>query len=65
MATDYQPGDIISWKLTNGLDHMGMVLDRPSSIPGRFLIIHNIGRGAEAEDVLFAWRITGHYRYFQ
>lgn len=29
-----------------------------------YLIVHNIGAGARLEDVLFAWRITGHYRYF-
>jgi len=28
------------------------------------LMIHNIGRGTQAEDVLFAYEITGHYRYF-
>jgi uncharacterized protein YijF (DUF1287 family) len=28
------------------------------------LIFHNIGRGPQMEDVLFNWRITGHYRYF-
>lgn len=31
--------------------------------PG-YLIVHNIGAGARLEDVLFAWRITGHYRFF-
>jgi uncharacterized protein YijF (DUF1287 family) len=30
----------------------------------RYAIIHNIGLGARLEDVLFAWKITGHYRYF-
>jgi uncharacterized protein YijF (DUF1287 family) len=24
----------------------------------------NIGAGPKMEDVLFFWRITGHYRYF-
>jgi uncharacterized protein YijF (DUF1287 family) len=27
-------------------------------------VIHNIGNGVELDDVLFAFRITGHYRYF-
>ena len=30
----------------------------------RSRIVHNIGRRARVENVLFAWRITGHYRYF-
>ncbi|EOC1903746.1 DUF1287 domain-containing protein, partial [Escherichia coli] len=24
----------------------------------------NIGAGAQEEDVLFSWRMVGHYRYF-
>jgi hypothetical protein len=28
------------------------------------MIEHNIGAGPKIEDVLFDWRITGHYRYF-
>jgi uncharacterized protein YijF (DUF1287 family) len=26
-------------------------------------IVHNIGAGPKMEDVLFNWKITGHYRY--
>lgn len=63
-AADYRPGDIVSWKLPNGLDHIGVVSD--ATVPGqaRNAVIHNIGRGTEQEDVLLAWKITGHYRYF-
>jgi uncharacterized protein YijF (DUF1287 family) len=28
------------------------------------MIVHNIGHGPQMEDVLFHWRITGHYRYY-
>ncbi len=64
-AEDYQPGDIVSWDLDGkGLTHIGMVSDQYSEQTKRFLIIHNIGRGARAEDVLFEWKITGHFRYF-
>ena len=61
---DYHPGDIVSWRLDNGLAHIGVVADRYTQ-GGTPLIIHNIGAGTQAEDVLFSWRITGHYRYFQ
>lgn len=27
------------------------------------MVIHNIGRGAVEEDVLFAYEITGRFRY--
>jgi uncharacterized protein len=59
-AEDFEPGDIVSWKLPGNLDHIGIVSDR--YVNGRPQIIHNIGRGAMEEDVLFAWTITGHYR---
>jgi uncharacterized protein YijF (DUF1287 family) len=58
---DYQAGDIVTWRLASGLAHIGLVTDRVPE--GRPLVIHNIGRGAEIEDVLFAFKITGHYRY--
>jgi uncharacterized protein YijF (DUF1287 family) len=64
-AADYLPGDIVAWKLSNGLAHMGLVVDEPSPAdPARRMVIHNIGGGAQMEDVLFAYEITGHARYF-
>ena len=27
------------------------------------MILHNIDRGPQIEDVLFDWKVTGHYRY--
>jgi uncharacterized protein YijF (DUF1287 family) len=62
-AADYRAGDVVSWKLDNGLDHIGVVSATRGS-GGRPLVVHNIGRGAQEEDVLFAWTLTGHYRWF-
>nr|WP_232054945.1 DUF1287 domain-containing protein [Leminorella richardii] len=62
-SADYLPGDIVSWRLDNGLPHIGIVTDRYTS-DGRPLVVHNIGSGARAEDILFSWTIEGHYRYF-
>lgn len=61
-ATDYQPGDIVAWELTSGIDHIGIVTNMLSNSEDRYLIIHNIGAGARVEDVLFSWTIKGHYR---
>jgi len=62
---DYQAGDVVSWRLPNGLDHVGVVSNlRMGGASGRPLVVHNIGRGAQEEDVLFAWTQTGHYRWF-
>jgi uncharacterized protein len=59
--TPYLPGDIITWKLPGNLDHIGIVSDRRTA-DGTPLILHNIGRGAQEEDILFAYPMTGHYR---
>lgn len=61
---DYSPGDLVTWDLGGNVPHIGMVVDRKSAQTGRYLIVHNIGRGPQMEDVLFNWKITGHYRYF-
>ena len=60
---DYRPGDVVSWDLAPGLPHIGLVIADRSADGARPLVVHNIGRGPKAEDVLFAYRITGHYRY--
>ncbi len=63
---NYQPGDVVSWDLNGkGLTHIGIVSNIFNEKNGRYLIIHNIGAGAKAEDVLFNWKITGHFRYFR
>lgn len=63
-ASDYQPGDIVAWDLTNGIDHIGIVTNMMSDSGDRYLIVHNIGAGTRVEDVLFDWTIKGHYRFF-
>ena len=63
-AQDYRAGDVISWRLPNGLAHVGLVSDRLAADgSGRPLVIHNIGAGAQEEDVLFAWKPVGHFRW--
>lgn len=58
---DYAPGDIVTWRLPRNLPHIGLVSDRKNG--GYPMIIHNIGEGAQIEDILFAFEITGHYRH--
>ena len=60
---DYKPGDIVSWRLEGGLPHIGIVTDQKSASSDNYLIVHNIGLGPKLEDVLFSYRIVGHYRY--
>lgn len=60
-AQDYQPGDIVSWRLPGNLSHIGIISDRVG-ISGVPLVIHNIGAGTQEEDILFLFEITGHFR---
>lgn len=62
-VADYHPGDLVTWNLGGGITHIGIVVDQKSPETGRYLIVHNIGQGPQMEDVLFSWRIIGHYRY--
>lgn len=79
-AEDYAPGDLVTWDLNpsprkerrgpgapdlgRGLTHIGIVVNQKGFFSRRYMIVHNIGAGPKMEDVLFEWKITGHYRYF-
>jgi uncharacterized protein len=63
-AEDYAPGDLVTWDLGGNVPHIGIVVDQKARGSGRYMIVHNIGEGPKMEDVLFNWKITGHYRYF-
>lgn len=63
-AEDYSPGDLVTWDLGGGVPHIGIVVDHKSLHGERFMVVHNIGQGPKMEDVLFDWKITGHFRYF-
>ncbi len=63
-AADYKSGDIVTWNLREkgSLPHIGIVTDMKAR-NGNPLIMHNIGYGQVSEDMLFDYKITGHYRY--
>lgn len=60
---DYVPGDIVTWNLGGGIGHIGIVVDKKSKDKKRYMVVHNIGAGQVEEDVLFSYKITGHYSY--
>ena len=62
-SMDYSPGDIVAWDLGGGITHIGIVVNERGK-DGTHMIVHNIGRGPQMEDVLFDWKIIGHYRYY-
>jgi uncharacterized protein YijF (DUF1287 family) len=61
-ASDYKVGDIVTWMLPGNHPHVGIVVDKKGA-DGRYQIVHNIGYGQKMDDVLFTYKITGHYRY--
>ncbi|MGB0134161.1 DUF1287 domain-containing protein [Dokdonella sp.] len=63
-AADFQPGDFVSWRLDGGQPHIGMVSGSLGANGRRPMIIHIIGNSVQVEDVLFDWKMTGHFRYF-
>lgn len=62
-ASDYKPGDIVCWNLGGGILHIGIVVNQKSADGKRNLIVHNIGAGQVLEDMLFSYKIIGHYRF--
>lgn len=62
-ASDYAPGDIVAWNLTGTVTHIGIVVNKKSPDGKRYMIVHNIGFGQVMEDVLFEYKIIGHYSY--
>lgn len=62
---DYKPGDLVTWNLVakGSLPHIGIVSDRRTADGARPLMMHNAGGGQVFQDLLFLFKITGHYRY--
>ena len=60
--SDFLPGDIVSWRLAGRLPHIGIVSDRKAA-DGTPLIIHNFGAGPSEDNVLFLYKMNGHFRF--
>lgn len=55
-ANDYLPGDIVTWELSPGVTHIGIVLQNQD-------VFHNMGPSSRIESgFLFSHKIIGHYR---
>ncbi|MEJ6009649.1 DUF1287 domain-containing protein [Novosphingobium aquae] len=58
----WQPGDVFSSLVGERLPHTGVISDRVSPL-GNPMVIHNIGRGTQEEDILAAGRMIGRFRW--
>jgi uncharacterized protein YijF (DUF1287 family) len=61
----YKPGDLVTWNLNphGSTPHIGIVMLGRSPDGQRPLILHNMGSGQIVQDILFNYKITGHFRY--
>ena len=59
---NYKAGDIVTWDLGKGLVHIGIISNQKSLVNSTPLVIHNIGSGTQENNILFEYKITGHYR---
>jgi uncharacterized protein YijF (DUF1287 family) len=62
-AMDYQPGDIVVWSLASAEKHIGIVVPGPDERAHEPWVIHHLDDEVRWENVLFDFRIEGHYRY--
>jgi uncharacterized protein len=61
---EYRAGDLVTWTLPSGRLHIGVVSDKLEPSGQRPLIVHNIGAGAQLEDILFVYKMRMRFRYF-
>jgi uncharacterized protein len=60
----YRAGDVVTWTLPSGRLHVGVVTNKLEPTGRRPLVVHNIGAGAQLEDILFAYKMRMWFRYF-
>ena len=60
---NYHYGDIVTWNVGGNLPHIGILINQKSKDKKRYLVVHNVGRGQEISDCLFAYTMTGHFVY--
>ncbi len=61
--SDYRPGDIVIWSLSNADQHIGIVVPGPGNRANEAWVVHNLGAGVKWESVLFDYKIEAHFRY--
>ncbi len=59
--SEWKPGDVVTWRLDSGLDHIGVLVDVKGR-NGHWEVVHNLSTTTQ-ENCLTTWTITGHYRY--
>ena len=58
----YKPGDLVVWRISGKLTHIGIVSDEIVPNTSRYYIIHNPFQGVEISDWLNEFEIINHFR---
>jgi uncharacterized protein YijF (DUF1287 family) len=58
----FQPGDLVTCLVAQNLPHI-MIVSNQRGPSGDFMVLHNIGAGAQEEDCLHRYPHTGHFRW--
>lgn len=58
---NFMPGDIVTCTVPPNLPHIMIISDKKSAASSP-CVIHNIGSGAQEEDAILKFPLTGHYR---
>ncbi|MEM7569630.1 MAG: DUF1287 domain-containing protein, partial [Pseudomonadota bacterium] len=61
-TSDFQAGDIVTWRISGRLPHIGIVSGKTAK-DGTPLILHNMGWGTQEENVLHAFPKVAHFRF--
>ena len=61
---NYQPGDLVVWRISGDFTHIGIVSDQKVAGTSRYYIIHNPFQGVEISDWLIEFKIINHFRVF-
>ncbi len=65
--SDYRPGDIVAWQVPKygggTTPHIGIVT-AVTTTDGEPLVVHHLSGQPKLENVLFDWKMIGHYRYY-
>ena len=62
-ASEFAIGDIVFWKLPEGIVHLGIVVPGPRYRKNEKWVVHNSGNGPKWKNELFAFPIIFHYQF--
>jgi len=60
---DFQPGDVLTWRLSGNEPHVGIVVSDRDPRSGYPLVVHNLGAGVRKDDLITLSTPVGHFRF--